>query len=125
TVDAQWKNSNGLAIYGEYLASYINDDGADSSTYNWALLAQAGYLLNEKWEVFGRYDYTHLDVSGSDEFCELTLGVNWYAYGNHNCKFTVDLTYLPNGSPSDQAGLGILAGGDTQVLLRGQFQLVL
>ena len=40
-------------------------------------------------------------------------------------KFTLDASYLPNGAPSDQIGLGELGGDDAQFLLRGQFQLIL
>jgi hypothetical protein len=126
TVDAQYENTTGLALYAGYLANYV-DQGSNGGDdlYNWGALVQAGYLLNDQWEVFGRYDYTNLDTSGDDEFCEITLGVNWYVGGSHNAKVTVDGTWLPNGSPSDQKGLGILAGSDNQFLVRGQFQLLL
>jgi hypothetical protein len=43
----------------------------------------------------------------------------------HAVKFTVDLNYLPNGSPASLPGLGILDSEDDQVVLRFQAQLVL
>jgi hypothetical protein len=125
TADVQWENTTGVGIYAAYLADYIDDAGADDTRYNWGGLVQAGYMLNDKWEVFGRYDYTRLDIPGDNEFCEITLGVNWYVGGGHGAKVTIDGTYLPNGAPADIKGLGILAGTDDQFMIRGQFQLVL
>ncbi|HVT90266.1 MAG TPA: porin [Tepidisphaeraceae bacterium] len=130
TVDFQWENSGGLGIYAAFLGDYIDNQGTDDTFYNWGVLVQAGYMINDRWEVFGRYDYTHFDSdlvsSGeSEEYCELTAGVNWYVGGGHNAKVTLDLTYLPNGSPTDDTDLGILTGGDTQLLARAQFQLLL
>ncbi len=88
-------------------------------------------MLNERWEAFARYDLVKLDgdvtfADGSteDTFHEFTLGVNYYIQ-RHSAKFTIDGTYLPNGAPSNQIGLGELGGSDAQFLLRAQFQLVL
>jgi hypothetical protein len=66
-------------------------------------------------------------VTGEDTIHEFTAGVNYYlgwdgAFG-HRAKITVDVVYLPNGSPNDQTGLGVLAGTEDQFVLRGQFQL--
>jgi hypothetical protein len=125
TVDVQWENSGGLGIYAAYVANWIDVDPDD--TYNWGALVQAGYMFNENWEVFGRFDYTKFDfdtISGDDDFPELTAGLNYYWHG-HAAKFTVDVTWLFNGAPSDVTGIGVLAGDDTQFVLRGQFQLLL
>ena len=59
-----------------------------------------------------------------DFFHELTVGVNYYIQG-HAAKFTLDASYVPNGSPNNQTGLGILAGDDAEFVFRGQFQLLL
>ena len=124
TVDAQW-NAGPLAIYGAYVAQYVR---GDDDTYNWGGLGQVGYLLNDQWEVFGRVDYTKFDsavLAGQDDFLEFTGGVNYYLKG-HNAKVTVDLTWLPNGSPADLPGIGVLGGNDEdQFVIRGQFQLLL
>ena len=52
--------------------------------------------------------------------------MNYYLRG-HAAKFTIDATYLPNGSPIDLNGGGILPQptDDPQFLLRAQFQLLL
>jgi hypothetical protein len=86
-------------------------------------------MLTDRWEPFVRYSLVSLDTgaAGSDDnYHEVTAGVNYYVHG-HAAKFTLDLTYLPNGVPSDQNGIGELDpdADDDQFVLRGQFQLLL
>jgi len=139
TVDAQWENTAGLGVYGAILFGHRNDafTGGDDST-DWGLLVQGGYMLNRSWEVFGRLDLTMFDddiafASGDteDTFYEITVGANYYmgpdgSYG-HRAKFTVDLTFLPNGAPSAIDGIGILDAnsGGTEIVVRTQFQLMI
>lgn len=128
--DVQWEPQAiaGLSVFASYLGESLRPDaGADIN--NHGLIAQAGYLLSDRWEVFGRYDIVFLDdqvvpVGGSDRAQEFTLGVNYYIRG-HSAKFTADVVYLPDGSPQNVDGLGILAGNAEQLLTRMQFQLVL
>ena len=129
TVDAQWQSPKGCSAYLAYLARYI--DASAGNAYDWGLLAQAAYLFQPKLEGFVRYDFVKLDgdvvfpTGGSeDTFHEFTIGMNYYVYG-HGAKFTVDASYLPNGSPSDEVGLGELGGSDAQFVVRAQFQLAL
>ena len=110
------------------------DDALD-----WGAMAQAAYLVSPSWEVFGRYGVTVLDRDrpagdGGDggrdgTFHEMTAGVNYYlgTSGNlvHRAKLTFDVTYLPDGAPSDQDGIGVLEAEDDEVVVRGQFQLFL
>jgi hypothetical protein len=143
TVDAQWENGQGnLSVYGAYVGEYIRNGGgagitgitgvADNDSYNWGFLLQAGYMLDPNWEIFGRYDYTHLDdsiavgngTSTEDNFNEITGGVNYYFHGHH-AKVTLDLTYLPNGCPAGLGNLGFINSDDDEFVLRGQFQLML
>ena len=35
----------------------------------------------------------------------------------------LDVSYLPDGSPSSESGIGVKEGDDAQFMLRGQFQL--
>jgi hypothetical protein len=88
-------------------------------------------MLSPKWELVGRAALTVLDdelVSGEDSFLELTAGANYYLYGN-SAKFSVDLTYLPDGAPDTGSDtfdyIGVLAGEEDQWVLRAQFQLSL
>lgn len=127
TADVQYSRADGWSFFGQGIYTY---NGVDDSS-NYGLSGQVGYLINPKIEVFGRYSYVNFDtpVGGEDNFHEITAGMNYFfgadgAWG-HNCKFTLDLNYLPTGSPGNQTGAGYLAGDDTQVVLRAQFQLVL
>src|SRR6185503_7350572 len=97
----------------------FDDGGSDASRFDWGGLVQAGYLLNPSWEIFGRYDVTVLDddfVTGEDVFNEFTFGVNYFLGENgaalHRAKITVDFIYLPNGAPSNQTGVDVLANGN-------------
>lgn len=122
TVDAQWETAGGLAIYGAYVATFT--DFGDDDTYDWGAVGQVAYMLNDKWEVFGRYAYIDLDNS-DEELHEITGGVNYYVHG-HSAKFTIDLTYLPNGAGGADTGLGYVdSGDDDQFVLRSQFQLLI
>jgi hypothetical protein len=112
---------------------YADASGGGDSSFDSGLVAQAGYVLDPKarWEAFGRYSLVAFDTgegagSDDDDFHEFTAGVNHFLHG-HAAKFTVDLTYLPNGVPTDQNGIGELdPDGDTdQFVVRGQFQLLL
>jgi hypothetical protein len=115
TVDAQYEAGQ-LALYAAYVAAWT-DDGADDE-YVWGALAQVAYLLDDNWEVFGRYGFIE-----EESISEITVGANYYWHG-HNAKATVDVVVLPDGSPSD-TGLGYVASDDLQVVLRAQFQLAL
>lgn len=115
TVDAQYEMGQ-LALYAAYLGVWADDDGSDD--YSWGALAQAAYMIDQNWEVFGRYGFIE-----EDSLSEITLGVNYY-FAGHNAKVTVDAVVLPDGSPSD-SGLGYVASDDLQVVIRGQFQLAL
>jgi hypothetical protein len=139
TVDAQWEVGD-FGLYAAYVGVYSDlgagidtddDDVADvDDTYDYGFLVQAGYMLTDQWELFGRYDLTSIDEDrlalSDDEFHEFTAGVNYYFKG-HAAKLTLDGVYLPDGIPSDQNGIGELdpdADSD-QFALRAQFQLLL
>jgi len=139
TLDGQWENSAGLGIYAAGLISYKDDDffgpGGDNST-DWGFVAQIGYMLNPSWELAGRISYTHYDaeqvvgVVSEDSFWEFTVGVNYYLGNNgsagHRAKISLDVSYLPDGSPRN---LGFqdyqINDGNDEVVIRGQFQLLI
>jgi phosphate-selective porin OprO and OprP len=136
TVDVQWETAGGLGLYGAYVGAYAEVDpgplGGETNAYDFGFLVQAGYMLNDRWELFGRWNVTFLDddviaSTAEDTFHEFTLGVNYYLQG-HRAKVTIDLSYLPDGTPAgtNLTGIGYLAGeGDDQFAIRGQFQLLL
>lgn len=129
TADAQYDNPNG---FGAYVAvNYNNTSGDTVGGDDYGFQGQASYTLSPAWEIFGRYEYVHLQdfANGEDNYHEITAGVNYYfgpdgAWGNA-LKFTVDLNYLPNGSPGNVTSLGYLAGTDSEFVLRAQMQLQL
>ena len=136
TADVQYEVGR-LGLYGAYVGAYSEPStAAGGGVHDWGFIAQAGYLLSEKWEVFGRYDMTILDDSRftssdtEDTFPEITVGLNYYMKGkagSHAAKFTIDGTWLPSGAPNDQNGIGILDpdGDDGQFVIRTQFQLLI
>lgn len=134
TADVQYKNPNGLALYGAFLGRYIRDGvtpgGSRDNFYDWGALGEVAYLFDQHWEVFGRYDYTGLDESalssGSNgNVHEITAGMNYYFHG-HACKVTADVTYLPNGAPKADTGSDVLLSNDKdEFLFRMQFQLLI
>lgn len=135
TADLQWKGPGGLALYGAVHGNYTDlrtPTAADGSLVDWGAIAQASYLFNPAWEVFARYDIVALDqalAGGEDTFSEITVGLNHYLgdEGNaiHRAKVTLDFSYLPDGSPSAQTGIDVLAGNEAQFVVRAQFQLLI
>jgi hypothetical protein len=148
TVDVQYESER-LGLYAAYVGLYNEPNGgipgtdtdtseagaqlkhAGGGAYEWGYLVQAGYMLDRKWEVFGRYDQTfldssHLNPASDDSFPEFTVGVNYYIRG-HAVKLTIDGTIAPNGVPVNESDLGLLDpdGDQTQIAIRGQLQLLL
>lgn len=133
TADAQFEAGQ-LGLYGAYIGGYSEPGFAtEGATHDFGFLVQAGYLLDEKdkWELFGRYDVMFLDDARfadptEDTFSELTVGLNYYIKG-HAAKLTIDGTWLPNGTPNGQDGIGILDpdNDEDQFIVRTQFQLLI
>ena len=134
TVDVQWENTTGLGVYVAFLGRAVQGGqtpgGRTQDFYDWGAMVQMAYLIDQRWEPFVRYDYTGLDeaalLAGSEGHVhEITVGLNYYFRG-HLAKFTIDAMWLPNGSPADDAGSGVLRNdGRDEVILRGQFQLLI
>jgi hypothetical protein len=130
TGDVQW-NDGPLGLYGSYIGRYTSQNGAAGDTYDYGPMVQASYLLDpHHLEVFARYDYLKFDgkefAAGTNtNVDELTAGINYYFYGQ-NLKLTTDATYLPNGSPVDDNGSGVLAStGGSEWVFRVQVQFAL
>ncbi len=131
-LDLQWEPHAipGLGVYVAALGNTFDlKDGTSANNYGYVV--QAGYMLNDKTEIFGRWDMVQWDkdvfaAGGKDRVHEYTVGVNYYISG-HNAKLTADVVYLPDGAPSGQSGLNIVGqdSDDTQVVGRVQFQLLL
>lgn len=129
--DVQW-NRGPLGLYGAYMGRYTQHGamGSSGDTYDPSVRLQASYLFTRKLEGFARYDYLHFD---SKEFPagtqinihEFTVGANYYLYGQA-AKFTVDVSFLPNGAPVGDFFSGVLVDNDhSEFMVRGQFQLLI
>ena len=125
----------GIQGYGAVLVDNVDEQftGGDSTT-DWGALVQAGYLLNPSVELFGRYDIASFDqnqTTDEDTFHEITVGMNYFLGTDgsalHRAKFTVDVSWLPNGSPRAISGIGVLDNNDAgnEIVIRGQFQLLI
>ena len=140
SADAQYEHPKGLGLYAAGLVKFMDGElsGMPKDTTDWGFLVQGSYLLNGNWEIFARYDVTFLDVDvlaadghTQDDFHEITVGVNYYlgqgGSAFHRAKITVDLTYLPNGAPTEVRGIDVLDnnGFEAEWMLRAQFQLLI
>jgi outer membrane murein-binding lipoprotein Lpp len=130
TADLQWNNGP-LGLYGSYVGRYTSQNGAAGDTYDYGPMVQASYLFDPNHlELFARYDYLKLDgnefAAGTNtNIDEITAGMNYYFYGQ-NLKLTTDATYLPNGSPVDDNGSGVLvSSGGSEWVFRVQVQFAL
>ena len=130
TADVQYEPNGQLGLFAGYYGAYTDSDATDG--YNYGVMGQAGYLLTEggPWEVFGRYSLTKFDDEGGfvdagdeDTYNEITGGLNYY-FEKHAAKVTVDVTYLPDGTPG-VSGVGFRASDEDEIVIRGQFQLLL
>lgn len=135
TVDAQYENATGLALYGAFLGIWRQADFSAAvpdptgDHYDFGGLVQAGQMITDKIEAFGRYEYLNLDdgllIPGTEDTLHvITIGANYYL-SRHNVKFTADIQWLPNGSPFNVPGVGVLQSRDEELVLRLQAQLVL
>lgn len=137
TLDFQYKGKNGFSLYGAGVI--LNNNAAfngDNQT-NWGLLLQGSYLFSPAIEGFARVSYVNYDnavvigTDSEDAFYEVTVGMNYFlgkgGEAVNRAKITVDLSWLPNGLPGSMTSLGYLGDSnlDSEIVLRGQFQLAL
>jgi hypothetical protein len=130
TCDAQYETRSGWNAWAVVVINAI-DDGSSPAKLDYGVSLQGGYLVTANWEVFARCGVVILENpsgTGDRTFPEYTAGVNYYISpaGNgalHRAKLTFDFGYLPNGSPADLTGIGVLGGSSAQLVLRGQLQL--
>ena len=136
TADVQYQLLHRLslfaAVYGNH-TEFRNQTGPTDRNDIGAQV-EAGYFITRSIQPVVRYSITQLDrnfkVGGTGTFHEIAGGVNWFlgkdgALGNR-AKVTVDVTYLPDGTP-------VFAGGDflaspnkkEEIVLRAQLQLSL
>ncbi|XAL98558.1 porin [Phycisphaeraceae bacterium D3-23] len=134
TIDALWK-TGGFGVTAGVFGNHVSANTGFVDADQYGAYGQVSYILDEKWNVFGRLDYIDDDVSGRDELLALTVGLNYHF--NDNVKFTTDIIYTLSGD--DPAGAGAVNGGesssglgmqsgvtddDEQIAWRAQLQLL-
>jgi hypothetical protein len=119
-IDAMFKY-NGFSFMAEYADRNADDpyaknsDGSLTGTevqVGRGLNLQTGYLLNNDWEVSGRYTNIELDkiVTGKEAENQYTLGVSKYIVG-HKLKIQSDISVLD------------VANSNNQIMYRLQFDI--
>ena len=146
--DATYVDPSGLNLYGEFLDRYTTHNFgyyiqsatgasinagdpavAGKPTNEYAVVLEAGYLFDQHWEPFGRYEYMRLQgtPAGSRNYIQaIAGGVNYYFYG-HRLKVTGEVKWLPEGLPFDDTSNDVLANtnGKSEVSFVAQLQLIL
>ena len=154
-IDADFGTRQGFGLYGAYLGRYfqnaaigsVGNSGATrgnvpaSTGYDWTLRGQISYAINSHWEPYAQYEYIRLDpinlpAGVRNDLHAIRAGVNYYLF-NTEARVTLDITYLPNGTPVSDEGAGLLAtgsstrtagitrGGGNELVFRAQLQLAL
>ena len=143
-VDVTYVHPKGLSLYGAFIDRYTNHNFGfyspsttsasitappasvlNHATNEYAIVAQAAYLLDGHIEPFARFEYQKLQgtATGSRNYLPvITTGANYYLNG-HNIKLTAQVLYLPSGIPVDDASNDILASPAGRGELVGTMQL--
>lgn len=93
-------------------------------------IAQAGvFIVPNRLELFGRYEYLFLDgyfstgVRAPDDLNIATIGANWFIFG-HNAKLTTDFMYLFDALPAGNTGAGFVGSDSCQGVMRVGFSVM-
>lgn len=136
TADAQYQLHHKISLFAGAYGNFTDfrNQAGPGNRHDFGGQIEAGYFVTRSIQPVVRYSVTRFDkdfrVGGTRTFQEFAGGVNWFL-GNggqlgNRAKVTVDVTYLPDGTPA-------FAGGDflaspnkkEEVVLRAQLQLSL
>jgi len=134
TVDAEI-SFGGANLFGSFTGRHLDENAVGAGNQDqYAAVAQGGFFVAPKIEIFGRYEWADTD-DASDNLSVITAGANWYLARNR-IKLSGDIGYGLNGV-SPLLGNGFLGGGgggaswradapgeDGQLVIRTQAQLV-
>jgi hypothetical protein len=90
-----------------------------------ALILGGGWYFAENWELFGRYEWSDVDLPATDDVSIATVGVNGY-FAGQNVKWTTDFGLGLNtvSFSVPVTGWNVDAPGETgQVVIRSQLQI--
>ncbi len=99
-----------------------------SDIENTGLVVQGGYMVNPKWEIFGRYDMLFSDQV--DDFSTITAGANHYfILESHAAKFTGDVQFFLDTESTSDAPMStstalLSSDEDSQWAVRLQMQIL-
>lgn len=116
----------GANLYGAIVWNNVDPNGPGANANPWGIVVQGGFYLNNNWELFGRYEWSDLDIAGVDDLSILTGGVNYY-FARHNAKWTTDIGYGLNSTvaPANITGFRPdVLGNDGQWVIRSQWQIL-
>lgn len=131
TLDATAKG-DGWSTFLEFVGRQTDSAAGDFTDLG--LVAQAGYFLAERYEVFARWSQVWGDDDRADggDFPELTIGANHFLFPESQAaRLSADVTIAFNDqdsasdlvSPSSANGL-LATSEDNEVYFRTQFQLI-
>lgn len=98
---------------------------AGRATEEYGIVAEAGYVIANHIEPYGRFEYMHLQgqrATGPAWVQALTAGCNFYFYGNR-LKLTPEIIYLPKGIPIDDGPSDIYTSQPGHGEIMGEVQL--
>jgi len=137
TIDGQLEG-DGWNIFAYVIGNHLRDNaGGSASVDQLALVVQGGYMLNDKWDIYVRYEWGTLDdntspsaiatAAGLTDISIVTIGTNYYVL-KHAAKWTTDIGFGLNPVPTNR-GLGVdwrsdVVPNDGQFVFRTQFQLL-
>jgi hypothetical protein len=116
----------GANLYGAFIYTDVEGNAVPLDVSPWGLVLQGGFYFSDSWELFGRFEWADLDVSGAEDVSIFTIGVNKYI-AKHNAKWTTDIGF---GFDTVEVAADITgwrtdpATEDGQVVLRTQLQIL-
>ncbi|MHC4651930.1 MAG: porin [Planctomycetota bacterium] len=138
TGDLSWEFGGGN-LFAAIIYNSLDAPSGISDADQLGIVLQGGYYLNDTWELYGRYEYADLDLSGLDDVSIVSIGVNKY-FADHHAKWTTEIGFalepvLGNdeaaGISDGEPGAFPLAGWqidpdneDGQITIKTQIQIV-
>ncbi|HRP61664.1 MAG TPA: porin [Phycisphaerales bacterium] len=130
TIDATLDFS-GASLAGAFVyrnLSTSTGSPADIDLDQYGFFIRGGVFITDEWELFGQYEWGHLDMPGVTDLSIVTVGATRY-WAKHRLKWQTDVGYGINRVmpvwASDGAGWrGDSAGNNGQIVVRSQLQLV-
>jgi hypothetical protein len=128
TIDAQLE-FGGSNLFAAVFGRHSDPNLMSAMDFDqYGLVVQGGvFVVPDKWELFGRYEWFDFDGATMDEYSAVTFGFNNYIY-KHDWKWTTDIVWNLNNVPFGSSGIGLLSDGSSldedQIAFRTQIQML-